>query len=144
MITKEYSAIARKSGSAVGENSQLWGYTDCIFPHLITVGRNCILATDSALLCHGPLVSPTGGAPVTVEDNCFIGFGAIILPGVTVGEGCIVGAGSVVTCDVPPRSIVAGNPARVIRQRDEEEYTRYVAGLESGNPRLANRDMMDR
>ncbi|MCS6914560.1 MAG: hypothetical protein NZ890_15130 [Myxococcota bacterium] len=56
-------------------------------------------------------------APVRLCDGCDIGIGAIILPGVTVGEGAQVGAGAVVTRDVPARAVVAGNPARVLRQR---------------------------
>lgn len=54
--------------------------------------------------------------PVLLKRNCWIGAGASILPGVTVGENAIVGAGSVVTKDVEPDTIVAGNPARVIRR----------------------------
>jgi acetyltransferase-like isoleucine patch superfamily enzyme len=52
--------------------------------------------------------------PVIIEDDCFIGRGAMVLMGVTVGRGSIVGAGAVVTADVPPGSVVAGNPARVL------------------------------
>ena len=50
-----------------------------------------------------------------VGKNCFIGGRAMILPGVKIGDHSIVGAGAVVTKDVPPHSIVAGNPAKVIR-----------------------------
>jgi acetyltransferase-like isoleucine patch superfamily enzyme len=53
---------------------------------------------------------------VTIQSKAWIGFNAIILKGVTIGEGAIVGAGSVVTKDVPPYTIVAGNPARLIRE----------------------------
>lgn len=55
-------------------------------------------------------------ADTVIERNCFIGAHSIILPGVTVGEGSIVAAGSVVVNDVVPHSIVAGNPAKVIRE----------------------------
>ena len=54
-------------------------------------------------------------APVKICDKVWIGFGASILPGVTIGEGAVVGAASVVTRDVEPWTVVAGNPARVIR-----------------------------
>jgi len=53
--------------------------------------------------------------PVRVCNKAWIGFNAIILKGVTIGEGAIVGAGSVVTHDVPPYTVVGGNPAQVLR-----------------------------
>lgn len=60
-----------------------------------------------------------GIAPVTIEDHAFIGFGVIILKGVTIGKGAVVGAGSVVTKDVAPFTIVAGNPAKLVRSSSE-------------------------
>lgn len=59
--------------------------------------------------------------PVKICNKVWIGFNSIILKGVTIGEGSIVGAGSVVTKDVPPWTIVAGNPARIIREIPENE-----------------------
>ena len=54
---------------------------------------------------------------VVIEDNCDIGIGSIILPGVRIGKGSIVGAGSVVTKNVEPFTVAAGNPARYLRKR---------------------------
>jgi acetyltransferase-like isoleucine patch superfamily enzyme len=65
------------------------------------------------------LFSPVKEGPVTIEDDCDIGVGSIILPGVRIGHSTQIGAGSVVTRDVPPCSVIAGSPARVLRQRAE-------------------------
>ncbi len=60
-------------------------------------------------------------APITIEENCWICSSATICGGVTVGKNSIVAAGAVVTRDVPPNSIVAGVPAKVVREIDEED-----------------------
>lgn len=60
-------------------------------------------------------------SPIKIYDKVWIGFNSIVLKGVTIGEGAVVGAGSVVTKDVPPWTIVAGNPARIIREIPEHE-----------------------
>ena len=65
--------------------------------------------------------------PVTIEDNVWIGAGAIILPGVRIGENSVIGAGSVVTKDIPANAVAYGSPCRVIReigQRDMKYYFR--------------------
>ena len=54
--------------------------------------------------------------PVTIGEDCWIGGGAVICPGVTIGDRCIIGAGSVVTKDIPADSVAVGNPARVIKK----------------------------
>ncbi|MDR0658403.1 MAG: sugar O-acetyltransferase [Mediterranea sp.] len=58
----------------------------------------------------------TFALPVTIGDDCWIGGGAIIVPGVTIGRGSVIGAGSVVTKDIPENSLAVGNPCRVIRK----------------------------
>lgn len=59
--------------------------------------------------------------PVSIGDNVYIGIGAIVMPGTSIGAGAMISAGSVVTRSVPPRSIVFGNPARVVKSWDEEK-----------------------
>lgn len=59
---------------------------------------------------------------IKIEDNVWIGHRAILLGNITIGEGAIIGAGAVVTRDVPKCAIVGGNPAKVIKYRDEVHY----------------------
>lgn len=78
-------------------------------------------STDPAVRNHSNNPNPaywcqTCARPIRIEDEVWIGGGAIILPGVTVGRGSVVGAGAVVTRDIPPFSVAVGSPARVIRK----------------------------
>ena len=59
--------------------------------------------------------------PITIEDNCWLGGSVTVCGGVTIGEGSVIGAGSVVTRDIPPHSLAAGVPCRVIRQITEND-----------------------
>ena len=61
---------------------------------------------------------PEFARPITIGNDCWIGGSAIISPGVTIGDRCIVGAGAVVIKDIPPDSIVVGNPAKPIAGKD--------------------------
>lgn len=60
--------------------------------------------------------------PVLIGENVWIGANVSIIPGVIIGEGVVVGMGSVITKDIPPFSVVGGNPAKVIKQRNIEKY----------------------
>lgn len=80
------------------------------------LGPGCILGHDSvirsnATIAAGAVIS----GRVTVEANCYVGTGAIIRQSLTIGSGSLVGMGAVVIKSVPPRSVVAGNPAKVLR-----------------------------
>lgn len=89
----------------------------------VHIGRNCLIAPRVQILAATHPIDPDvrrsgleSGAPITIGDDVWIGAGAIIHPGVTIGDGAVIGAGAVVTKDVPARSVVAGVPAKVIRQ----------------------------
>lgn len=86
---------------------------DRTHPSGVHIGEESYVAFGAVILTH----DMTRGlyADTRVGKRCFIGAHSILMPGVTIGDGSIVGAGSVVTHDVPAGTIVAGNPARVVR-----------------------------
>lgn len=63
--------------------------------------------------------------PVKIGRNCWIGAGAVILPGVTIGDNTVIGAGSVVTRDIPENSVAVGNPCRVLRSISDRDKMYY-------------------
>ena len=88
---------------------------------LVAIGADCLIGTHVSIIDNAfhdvvDRQQVPAPQPVIVGDNVWIGNRAIILPGVTIGDGAVVGAGSVVTRDVPARTVVAGNPARVVRE----------------------------
>jgi maltose O-acetyltransferase len=91
--------------------------------HPIRIGRDVSIGPEAAILTLGhdprsPHFADRGG-PVAIGDNVWIGFRAIVLPGLTIGDGAVVGSGAVVSKDVAPFTIVAGNPARPIGERPQ-------------------------
>ena len=86
---------------------------DKTYPRGVHIAEESYVALGSMILTHD--TTRRMYRDVYIQRHCFIGARSLILPGVTIGEGSIVAAGSVVNRDVPPRSLVAGNPARVVR-----------------------------
>ncbi|MFD1675867.1 2,3,4,5-tetrahydropyridine-2,6-dicarboxylate N-acetyltransferase [Alicyclobacillus fodiniaquatilis] len=81
-----------------------------------TVGQNCHIGAGAVL---AGVIEPPSAKPVVVEDDVLVGANAVVLEGVRVGRGAVVAAGAIVIEDVPPATVVAGVPARVIKQIDE-------------------------
>lgn len=81
------------------------------------VGKMCHIGAGSVL---AGVIEPPSAQPVVIEDDVLVGANAVILEGVRVGEGSVVAAGAVVVEDVPPFSVVAGTPARVIKKVDDK------------------------
>ncbi len=108
--------------SGIGEN--------CIIPDNVTIGNyvmmgpNCYFVTKNHEFddVNIPMLKQgfSESKAIVIEDDVWIGYGCIFLPGVTVGCGAIIGAGAVVTKDVPAYAIVGGNPAKVIKYRIEK------------------------
>ena len=126
----------------LGEGSEIRPPMYCDYGYQIHVGARTfvnfgLMALDVARIVIGDdvqigpnvqLLTPThptdaelrrakweAARPITIEDNAWLGGGAIVLAGVRVGENAIVGAGAIVTRDVPPNTVALGNPARVVR-----------------------------
>ena len=108
---------------------------DRTFPPGVHVGAFTWIAFEARILTH----DRTRGLYLhtSVGQNCFVGGRSMILPGVEIGDNCVIGAGSVVTKSVPPRSLVAGNPALVIRSDIEVgAYGRFL-GADAAEAALA-------
>jgi maltose O-acetyltransferase len=143
----ERTAIVRQLFGHIGEGSIVEPPFYCTYGENTSIGDHVYLNVSCVILDNnevrigdhvmiGPVVQiytaahPLQAAPriqgwevakpVVIEDNVWIGGGAILLPGVVIGRNAVVGAGAVVSRDVPADTVVAGNPARVIRQIDQQ------------------------
>ena len=115
---------ARKIGVKIGENCRLLSTNFGTEPWLIEIGDHVEITGGVNFITHDGatwVIRDNERAKdvikygkIVIKDNCFIGLGSIILPGVTIGPNSIVAAGSVVTKDVEPDSVVAGNPAKKV------------------------------
>lgn len=137
--------------ASAGQNLRASSHIRLNNPNMISVGDDCYLGSgvqlypwnapiaigNHALIAAGVrMITRSHGfedldrpmadqgyvnAPITIEDDVWIGFRAIILAGVTIGKGSVVGAGAVVTGDVPPYTVVGGVPAQTIKKRTPAE-----------------------
>ncbi|MCZ8536487.1 MULTISPECIES: 2,3,4,5-tetrahydropyridine-2,6-dicarboxylate N-acetyltransferase [Paenisporosarcina] len=82
-----------------------------------TVGKNCHIGAGAVL---AGVIEPPSAMPVIVEDDVLVGANAVVLEGVKIGKGAVVAAGAIVTKDVPPYTVVAGTPAKVIKEIDDK------------------------
>jgi acetyltransferase-like isoleucine patch superfamily enzyme len=130
LLKRNPVAFARRKGVIVGDGCDFINLRTDTFgseAFLIHIGNRVTLSGPIRFITHDGGVRvfaaehPTVDvvAPIVIEDGAFVGVNAIILPGVTIGRGAVVGAGSVVTRSVPPGAVVAGNPARVVKTREE-------------------------
>lgn len=117
----------RRQGAEVGNACRILIRDLGAEPFLIRIGNHCTIADRVAFLTHDggtwvfteemPSLQKFG--VIEIRDNCFIGYGAIILPDVRIGPNAVVAAGAVVTKDVPHDTVVAGCPAKAICTLDE-------------------------
>lgn len=127
--SKKYVSYLRELGAVVGENtdflSPIHSNVDFGRAKYITIGKNCILCAGISIIAHdyswkvledvyGEIL-PSGGMPISIGNNVFIGANTTILGGTTIGDNVIVAAGSVVCGDLPSNTVCAGTPAKVIK-----------------------------
>lgn len=137
-FTEEYDALMHEIFQDMGEGSIVNAPLTAVRPHMVKIGRNVTIMNGCLMMAAGGITIEDGAMlaanvqllsnnhdlydrvvitcrPIRICARAWIGAGASILPGITVGENAVVGAGSIVTRDVPANAIVAGNPARFIR-----------------------------
>lgn len=130
--------LLRRRGVQIGDRCRIFTDSFGTEPYLIRIGNHCTITSGVRLVTHDgscwvlrdQLPNLQDFGPIVVEDNCFIGVNAIILPGVRIGTNSIVGAGSVVTRDVPSGVVVGGVPARVLMTI--EDYRRKKLATSDG------------
>ncbi|MHB8959828.1 MAG: acyltransferase [Candidatus Limnocylindrales bacterium] len=121
VIARPGVGISIGDRSAIGDHSYLGGQGGIAIGSDVLFGPRVHVFSENHEFADIDQVIRTQGeirAPVTIEDDCWIGAGSTILGGVRIGHGVVVGAGTVVTRDVPPYAVAVGVPARVVSFRD--------------------------
>lgn len=106
-------------GAVVGEGTMI--DMNAVLGGRATVGKNCHVGAGAVL---AGVIEPPSAKPVVIEDDVVIGANAVVLEGVTVGKGARVAAGAIVIEDVPANTVVAGVPARVIKEIDDKTLSK--------------------
>ena len=102
-------------GAVVGEGSMI--DMGAVLGGRATVGKNCHIGAGAVL---AGVIEPASAKPVTIGDGTLVGANAVVIEGVQVGRNCVVAAGAVVIDDVPDNMVVAGCPAKIIKERDDK------------------------
>lgn len=107
--------------------------TDIYIGDSVMIAPNVVIATGTHPICPELREQVYQyNLPVHIGNRVWIGAGAIILPGVTIGDDSVIGAGSVVTKDIPSGVVAVGNPCRVLREINEQDYEYYYKDRKIG------------
>ncbi|MFS0777160.1 sugar O-acetyltransferase [Neobacillus sp. 3P2-tot-E-2] len=126
---------ARNESIKIGEGTYINFNCNFVDDTKIIIGKDVLFGPAVTIATVGHPINPNYRGymyadPVKIGDNCWIGAGSIICPGVTIGDNCVIGAGSVVTKDIPANSVAVGNPCKVLRSINEHDMKYYYKDKE--------------